>query len=337
MENKVLITRNNGETVEGTSPVIVSASRATDIPAFYAQWFGIRLASGYCVWKNPYNDKPMYISFKNTKLFVFWTKNPEPFFPYLYWLQDWGKKVFFQYTLNDYEDEELEPNVPPLHERINTFRRLSEIVGYDKVVWRFDPLILTPDLTPRKLISRIFKIAQKLQGYTNKLVVSFADIGSYKKVSKNLNTFGVPYVEWTEDTMIEMAKELQKMKEYLRQNLNWDLEISTCAEKIDLEQYGITHNKCIDPEYLEKIFADDKEFVYFCRTGKLPEGEFELPDERKDLKDKGQRALCGCMISKDIGSYNTCLHFCKYCYANTGREDVWKKIEGHKTINESII
>ena len=337
MENKVQIVRNNQEVVEGTSPVIVSASRSTDIPAFYADWFGIRLASGYCVWKNPYNNKPMYISFKDTKLFVFWTKNPEPLFPYLDLLKIMGKKVLFQYTLNDYENEKFEPNVPSLNKRIDTFKRLSDKVGKDKVIWRFDPLVLTDDLTPRKLVSRIYKIAEQLYGYTEKLVISFADIGSYKKVSKNLTAQGVPYVEWDEEKMVEMARELQKMKAYLLSTLKWNLEISTCAEKIDLEDYGIAHGKCIDPEYLEKIFADDKEFVYFCRTGKLPEGEFVIPEEKKDLKDKGQRKLCGCMISKDIGSYSTCLHFCKYCYANGSKEEVIENTKKHCKTGESII
>lgn len=339
MENKVLITRNNGETVEGTSPVIISASRATDIPAFYSDWFGIRLASGYCGWKNPYiKESPTsYISFKNTKLFVFWTKNPQPLLPYLDLLDTMGKKYMFQYTLNDYEDERFEPNVPLLDMRISTFKKLSDRVGKDKVIWRFDPLVLTRELTPRKLIAKIFGIAKELHGYTNKLVVSFADIGSYKSVSHNMKEYGVDVVEWDEDSMIAMAKELQNMRIYLKDIYKWDLDIATCAEKIDLEEYGIFHNKCIDPEYIEKIFAEDKELVYFCRTGKLPEGDFEIPEARKNVKDKGQRALCGCMISKDIGSYSTCLHFCKYCYANHNKQGVLENSKKHRKTAESII
>lgn len=337
MENKVQIIRNNQEVVEGTSPVIVSASRSTDIPAFYADWFGLRLASGYCVWNNPYNKKPMYISFKDTKLFVFWTKNPKPLFPYLDLLDTMGKHVLFQYTLNDYEEENLEPNVLSLDKRIATFKELSERVGKDKVIWRFDPLILANGMTPRKLVARIFNIAKQLCYYTNKLVISFADIGVYHNVPKNLKDGGVNVVEWDESTMIGMAKELNKMACFLRTSYNWDLEISTCAEKIDLEEYGIAHGKCIDPEYIEKIFADDKELVYFCRTGKLPEGEFVIPEKRKDLKDKGQRKLCGCMISKDIGSYSTCLHFCKYCYANANKNEVIENSKKHRKTKESIV
>ena len=120
------IIRDNGEVVEGVAPVIISASRSTDIPAFFARWFINRLAKGYCVWYNPFNQQPMYISFKNTKAVVFWTKNPEPIIQYLPELDAKGIHYYFQYTLNDYEVEGFEPNVRPLEERIETFKNLSK-------------------------------------------------------------------------------------------------------------------------------------------------------------------------------------------------------------------
>lgn len=126
MTDKIKIRKDNGELVEATAPVIISASRSTDIPAFYAKWFINRLNAGYCVWYNPFNQQPMYISFKNTKAVVFWTKNPEPMIEYLPELDQRGIYYYFQVTLNDYEYERFEPNVPSLQHRIEVFKKLSK-------------------------------------------------------------------------------------------------------------------------------------------------------------------------------------------------------------------
>ena len=147
MHQKLTITTDSGATVEAQAPVIISASRSTDIPAFHAQWFIDRLKAGYVVWVNPFNRQPMVVSFKNTKVVVFWSKNPQPIIPYLKELDDRGIHYYFHFTLNDYEQEGFEPNVPPLRERIETFKSLSGRIGKEKVIWRFDPLIVTPTLT----------------------------------------------------------------------------------------------------------------------------------------------------------------------------------------------
>ena len=164
--SKITITTDTGDKVEAMAPVIVSASRSTDIPAFYAKWFFNRLEKGYCVWCNPFNQKPSYVAFKNCKVIVFWTKNPRPIFPYLNTLDCRGIHYYFQVTLNDYEKENFEPNVPPLAERIETFKELSRRVGKDKVIWRFDPLIVTSGIAPRELLRRIWRIGNALKGYT---------------------------------------------------------------------------------------------------------------------------------------------------------------------------
>ena len=127
MNDKVIIVTDQGEKKEATAPVIISASRSTDIPAFYAKWFFNRLAKGYCVWYNPFNQQPMYISFKKCRVVVFWTKNPEPIIPFLEELDKRGIHYYFQVTLNDYMQEGFEPNVPPVAKRIETFKKLQKL------------------------------------------------------------------------------------------------------------------------------------------------------------------------------------------------------------------
>lgn len=281
-----------GERVKALAPIIVSASRATDIPAFFAPWFFDRLDRGYCVWKNPYNGKDSYVSFTNTRFIVFWSKNPASLLPFLPRLKERGIGFYVQFTLNDYEKEALEPNVPILSDRIDTFKRIVDIYGLGSVVWRFDPLILTDKIGIDELLVKIQRIASDLNGYTEKLVFSFADIAGYKKVGVNLRKAGIKYREWTESEMSEFAGTLH--------DLHLPMLLATCAEKIDLSRYGIKHNRCIDPDLISRLAPDDPALqIWLFGT----------------QKDKGQRQSCGCILSKDIGQYNTCTHGCLYCYA----------------------
>ena len=346
--DRVVITSQEGKQVEATAPVIISASRSTDIPAFYAKWFFNRMEKGYCVWYNPFNQQPMYISFKNCKVVVFWTKNPEPIIPYLPELDKRGIHYYFQVTLNDYVKEGFEPNVPSVEERVKTFKQLSNLIGKEKVIWRFDPLIITPNIGPRELLTRIWHVGNKLKGYTDKLVFSFVDVKAYRKVQSNLvketpyfSKDNVEQAEMTSGQRTEIVEGLVKLRDIWKQN-GWNLQLATCAEEINLEKYGIEHNRCIDGELMKRIFADDKELVYYLHTGKMPEpdmfGEIPpIPEKQKNLKDKGQRKICGCMVSKDIGMYNTCRHLCVYCYANTSKEVVLKNRDKHNDESESII
>ncbi|MGE0016082.1 DUF1848 domain-containing protein [Bacteroides sp.] len=348
MSDKIFITKDSGELVEATAPIIISASRSTDIPAFYAKWFFNRLAKGYCVWYNPFNQKPMYISFKNCKVIVFWTKNPKPILPYLHELDKRGIHYYFQVTLNDYMKERFEPNVPSVDERVETFKELSSIVGKERIIWRFDPLIVTNDITPRELLTRIWHIGNKLKGYTDKLVFSFVDVKAYRKVQINLvketNSFtkdNVESAEMNESQRNEVVVGLTKLREAWKK-VGWNVTLATCGEESELESHGIEHNRCIDGELMKRIFADDEELVYYLHTLKWPErdmfGELPpLPPKEKNVKDSGQRKVCGCMVSKDIGMYNTCRHFCVYCYANTSKDCVQKNASKHNDESESII
>lgn len=348
MNEKVFITTDNGEKVEASAPVIISASRSTDIPAFYAKWFFNRLAKGYCAWYNPFNQQKMYISFANCKVLVFWTKNPKPIIPYLHELDKRGIHYYFQVTLNDYVNEGFEPSVSSVEERVETFKQLSDMIGHERVIWRFDPLIITPYLTPRALLTKIWHVGNLLKGYTDKLVFSFVDVKAYRKVQNNLvketNYFSkedVESAEMNEAQRQEVIEGLVKIRAAWKEQ-GWNVTLATCAEAFDYDAYGIEHNRCIDGELIERVFGEDKELVYYLHTGRLPEpslfGELPpLPEKSKNLKDKGQRKICGCMVSKDIGMYNTCRHFCVYCYANTSKELVIKNAAKHNDESESII
>lgn len=350
MNEKINITTEKGESVEALAPVIISASRSTDIPAFYADWFIKRLKLCYCAWYNPFNQQKMYISFKNCKVVVFWTKNPKPLMPYLYELDKRGIHYYFQYTVNDYEAEGFEPNVRPLTERIETFKQLSEAIGKERVIWRFDPLVVTPQLSTRDLLKKIWNVGNQLKGYTEKLVFSFIDINGYRKVQNNLvketpffDKETVGNWEFNVEQMNEIADGLVKCRERWASE-GWNLSLATCGEQIDLEKYHIEHNRCIDSELMKRLWSDDQELLYYLYYGKMPETDslFGLdfsqpPLSEQKLKDKGQRKVCGCMISKDIGMYNTCRHLCVYCYANTSKELVMRNKDKHSDDSESII
>lgn len=326
---KVEIVNDDGETVLAQAPIIVSASRSTDIPTFYADWFVERWKAGYVKWKNPFNGVPLYVSFKNTKVVVFWTKNPKPMMKHLDFLDENVKNYYFQFSLNDYDKEGFEGKVPRVENRIETFKELSNRIGKEKVVWRFDPLLLTNEIDVKELLKRLEKIGDELYKYTNKLVFSFADIGIYKKVENNLNRSNIQYIEFTLETMLEFAEGLQKL------NKKWELELATCAEKFDLNKYGIHHNKCIDDDLMIDLFHQDEELMKFLGVEFIEPSLFDATTtitKTKKIKDKGQREACGCIMSKDIGEYNTCPHECVYCYANTSKETAFANYKSH-TVN----
>lgn len=252
------------------SPYIISASRREDIPA-YPESFLEALKVGKINMKSFYQDYE--ISFKRLEFIVFWTKNPQPIMKYL---DDIPYKYYFQFTLNDYLEYEL--NIPSLEERIKTFQNLSNKIGKEKVIWRFDPIIINFDLSVDDIMNRIENIGNLIHSYTEKLVFSYVD--PYKKL-------GNKFMEVKDESKIKIAERIIEL------NKNWNLELSTCAESIKLN--GIKKNKCIDPELIEKICGEQK---WISST-----------------KDKNQRLECGCVQSSDVGTFKTCKHSCQYCYA----------------------
>lgn len=358
---KTQIQRENGTWVEAQVPEVISASRSTDIPAFYCDWFFHRLEVGYSAWTNPFNNVRSFVSYENTRFIVFWSKNPRPLLKYLDLLEHpmiAGKprdkiNCYIQYTLNDYVAEGLE-KVPSLEQRIETFKLLVDRLGKGHVIWRFDPMLLTDYITIDKLLSKVQTIGDQLKGYTDKLVFSFADIASYKKVKANLEHSNVHYIEWTYEMMEQFAIRLS----LLNKERGWNFVLATCGEQEIFGKYGIIKNSCVDDELMIQCAYQDPILMRFLGVqihniqeatqtnifdsipkislplnAKMIRGTQKFFIKTKDNKDKGQRELCGCMMSKDIGEYNTCPHQCEYCYANTSKKIAIENYRRAQTTN----
>lgn len=344
----------NHQVVDAQFPQIISVSRSTDIPAFYADWFFKRLEKGYSAWTNPFNGVKSYVSYRDTRFIVFWSKNPQPLIKYIPYLKQKNIRCYVQYTLNDYVREGLEKGVrPSVDERIETFKALREAIGIaGSVVWRFDPLILTDAIGIDDLLQKIEYIGTRLKGYTEKLVFSYADIELYAKVKRNLDANKIIYREWTEEDMYEFARQLSEMN----RRLGWNYELATCGERINVNEedpqslfslYGIKKNHCIDDSLIVRIAWQDKALCRFLNMDIIAEeatlfGSSERPAHAisiddthyaintKSNRDTGQRECCGCMKAKDIGEYNTCIHMCEYCYANTTKAKAAENFNKHR-------
>jgi hypothetical protein len=311
--NKIQLRLADGTTVEAAAPIIISASRSTDMPAFHALALRNLLERGYTTWVNPFNRKEMHVSFERSRVFVFWSKNPKPLMPHLRAWEERGLGFYFQFTVNDYEAERWEPHVPSLAERIETFQALSEQYGKARVIWRFDPLVLTEKTPVPALLEKIERVGERLHPFTEKLVFSFADIADYDKVQRRFKQRDVVWRDFEPEDLEAAVKGIAALCR------RWSLNPTTCAETGDFSGLGVAHNKCIDDDLLVRLFAHDQALMDFLGFQIQSPTLFDSPTSARKavkLKDKGQRQACGCVVSKDIGSYNTCGHLCLYCYAN---------------------
>ena len=281
--------------------MILSVSRRTDIPAFYSDWFFNRIKDGFVYVRNPMNIhqvSKIKITPDVVDCIVFWTKNPKKMLFRLDELKDY--KYYFQFTINPY-NKQLELGVPKKELIIDTFKELSNKIGRDKVIWRYDPILLTNEIDLNYHIKYFEELSKRLSGYTDKCVISFID--NYKKTERNLE--GTFSRELSDSEVLQLTKELVKIANA------YNIEINSCAEKYDLDYLGVKHGKCIDNETIENIVG------------------YQL----KTKKDKYQRDECGCIESIDIGEYNTCLHNCLYCYANFNKSEVLKKAGKHNPLS----
>ncbi|MFH0784143.1 MAG: DUF1848 domain-containing protein [Pseudomonadota bacterium] len=279
--------------------MILSASRRTDIPAFYSEWFLKRLQEGMVLVRNPMNFHQVSriaLSPTNFECVVFWSKNPEPMLQRLTAVDDLGYHYYFLFTLTPY-DAGIEVNVPEVEKRIALFQTLAEKLGKARVIWRYDPILFTDHHTTNFHAAAFSKIAAQLAGFTEKCIVSFVEM--YRKCTRNLQGVGLCHPSAEERMGL-----LRTLQTIAAAN---NIVLQTCAAGMDLEKAGITPGKCIDDQLIIKI------------TGSGIRAE----------KDKNQRRECGCIASIDIGAYNSCPHGCLYCYANNDQISVAHNFAAH--------
>ncbi|MDR1904646.1 MAG: DUF1848 domain-containing protein [Treponema sp.] len=270
--------------------MIISASRRTDIPAFYGEWFIKRLREKKVFVRNPMNAgqvTELALDPQNIDCIVFWTKNPKNFLQYLDEIDSLGYRYYFQFTLTPY-NAALERNVGDKAEIIETFIELSQRIGKERVIWRYDPIIFSETYSLAYHERAFASLCTKLRCYTEKCVISFID--RYGFLEKDFTALKIHELSAAECGLV--AKSICKIAE------KYTIRVCSCCEKIDLDEYRIARNKCIDDELVNRI----------CGS------------KLKYRKDAGQRERCRCTASRDIGAYNTCRHNCVYCYAKRGPE-----------------
>ena len=276
--------------------MILSVSRRTDIPYFYADWFYNRIKEGFVCVRNPMNPHQVSrikLSPEVVDCIVFWTKNPVPMLERLDEIASYH--YYFQFTLTGYS-RDVEENLPSKKEvLIPAFQSLAEKIGRNRVVWRYDPILFNEVYTPEYHRKAFRQIAEALNGYTDQCVISFVD--TYAKNKASMKALGV--CELPESELLEFTRELCKTA-----NAN-GIRVVSCAEQMDLSQCGVEHGSCIDKARIEAILGCSIEVS----------------------RDKNQRPECGCVESVDIGTYNTCKAGCKYCYANHSAESVRRNTE----------
>lgn len=280
--------------------MILNVSSRTDIIAFYTPWFINRLKEGFVDVRNPfykYNVSRIY--FSDVDAFVFCTKNPMPILPYLHLLK---KPILFHVTLTPY-DRKVEPNVPKKSHVIASIKKLSTVLGKENIYVRYDPIFINDTYTANYHIKVFAKLMEHLDGYVSHVIVSFLD--NYKNVQKNISVLKPKKI--TDDMYREIGLNFSKVaKEH-------NITVQTCCEEHNLIEYGFKKEDCISATLAYKL------------TGKT---------NFKYWKARGRN--CKCIEMVDIGAYNSCRHYCKYCYANYNEEEINKNVLEHD-INSSLL
>jgi hypothetical protein len=272
--------------------MIISASRRTDLPAFYSTWFMNRIRAGYCFVPNPrYPEKISRVSLRpeDVDAIVFWSKNPRPLLSALDELSARGYTYYFQFTLNDYP-KVLEP-VPSLQRRLKTFHQLSSRLGPSRVVWRYDPIVITAHTGYDFHAAAFEKLVTQLRGATQRVVLSVVDL--YRTVDQRLATHGLS----PDPEAAQSYKMLQLLRHFAEVSKAAEIVPYSCAEDQAFSKAGVCPGSCIDAELLASLGVSASR-----------------------RKDAGQRLSCHCVQSRDIGLNDTCLHNCTYCYATLNQQ-----------------
>jgi hypothetical protein len=277
--------------------MLLSVSRRTDIPAYYSAWLFRRILEGFVVVRNPMNPgstREISLRPEDVDGIVFWSKNPAPMLGRLDELSQY--RYYFQFTLTPY-GKDIEPGIPDKAGLIETFKRLSDAIGPERVLWRYDPILLNPVYTVGRHIEEFARMASSLRGCTGKCTISFIDM--YKNTAANADKLAL--AELDDGAKRQLAR---KFASAASEN---SISLATCAEDIDLSECGIGHARCVDAGLFNSLWG------------------LSLPMR----KDSNQRPACRCTQSVDIGAYNTCPGGCLYCYANYNPAVIDKKRAAH--------
>lgn len=281
--------------------MILFASGRTDIPAFYSNWFINRVEAGFIDVRNPFNQKLVSrIYFSDVDLIMFCSKNPLPMINKLDILK---VPVLFHVTITPY-GKDVEPNIPDKRLIIEGVKKLSLVLGIDNVVVRYDPIFLSDKYNVDYHIKAFDKLCKNLNGYVNKIIVSFMD--EYKNVRSNKNI--LKYRAFTREDYKKIGEAFSKSA------MDNGMSVQTCFEDEDLTQYGFVKGECLSHE------------LAYILTGK----KFKSSNVRKEKK-------CECVQMVDIGDYNSCMHMCKYCYANYDEKAVSSNFERHDDNSSSLL
>lgn len=271
----------------------------------YSDWFFNRLREGFVWVRNPMNARQirkLSLTPADVDCFVFWTKDPIPMLDKLQFLNDYH--FHFQFTLTPY-GKDIEPHLPQKTHLIDAFRKLSDRIGKKRNIWRYDPIILSDRMNIEYHIQQFGHLAGRLSGYTEKCIISFLD--SYRHIQSRADALRIRPPD--EEEIFKFAKEIAEIAS------NHNMKVETCAEAVNLADWGIEHGKCIDDRLISEL------------TGQSLKME----------KDKHQRGFCGCVTSVDIGQYNTCRHLCAYCYANVSPKKVERNYLLHRSQSPWLI
>ena len=280
--------------------MILNVSGRTDIVAFYTPWFMNRYKAGFLDVRNPIYPKLVSrIYFCDVDLIVFCTKNPHPIIPYLKEIQ---KPILFHVTLTPYK-KDIEPYVDKRN-ILEDIKKISSILGKDKVYVRYDPIFLSDKYTLEYHLKVFTKICSKLEGYVSHIIVSFID--DYKNVRKNMNVLRIKNFTNEDFKTLGLA-----FSEIAR---TYNMTVQTCSEYNTLEEYGFIVSDCVSKELAKKITGNN----YPTWKGR-------------------NNKYCNCASMVDIGSYNTCSHYCKYCYANYDEDKIKETIKNHHDDSTMII
>lgn len=282
---------------------IISASRRTDIPAFYSKWFLNRIQAGFCHWLNPVSSKVYRVSLlpEDCLAIAFWTRNPKPLLPHLDFLEQQGYCFYFHFTIIGYP-KAIESHNPPLEGSIQTFQELSRRLSADRVQWRYDPIVLS-DVTPASYhLERFDFLTRKLEGYTRRCYFSFVDF--YGKTERNLGKVSQAHgIKFARPSVEEKRRLLEQLRDIAQAR---GINLYSCCEDALIGE-GVEKAHCIDLDIIRMLRSDSD----LC------------------LKSAPTRQDCGCVESVDIGAYDTCIFGCTYCYATNKRDTALKRSHDH--------